>query len=191
MLFRSKATAFRVLTCGKTLRRLGHHLSLTAPYRHPEEHLSCPPSFYRCHRRPRPRCRLADSGTGAVVNRPARNCTGRSTSHRPAGKQICAANVRRPPHSSRQESIPQLESLSLKHTPKSDHKTPSELELERLETRLRTVQLALEILTGMCATLPDPEVFSGAPGGEDDNEGASRRIQASLHSANHRDLPHL
>ncbi|KAI0334008.1 ARM repeat-containing protein [Cubamyces sp. BRFM 1775] len=69
-----------------------------------------------------------------------------------------------------QESIPQLESLSLKHTPKSDHKTPSELELERLETRLRTVQLALEILTGMCATLPDPEVFSGAPGGEDDNE---------------------
>ncbi|KAI0640125.1 armadillo-type protein [Trametes polyzona] len=71
-----------------------------------------------------------------------------------------------------QESIPQLESLSLKHTPKSDHKTPSELELERLETRLRTVQLALEILTGMCATLPDPEVFSGPPGGEsqDDNE---------------------
>ncbi|KAH9897678.1 armadillo-type protein [Cubamyces lactineus] len=69
-----------------------------------------------------------------------------------------------------QESIPQLESLSLKHTPKSDHKTLSELELERLETRLRTVQLALEILTGMCATLPDPEIFSGALGGEDDNE---------------------
>ncbi|KAI0778843.1 ARM repeat-containing protein [Trametes elegans] len=67
------------------------------------------------------------------------------------------------------ESIPELESLSLKHTPKSDHKTPSELELERLETRLRTVQLALEILTGMCATLPDPEVFSGTP--DDDNEG--------------------
>ncbi|KAI0706300.1 ARM repeat-containing protein [Cerioporus squamosus] len=60
-----------------------------------------------------------------------------------------------------QESIPQLENLSLKNTPKSDHKTPSELELERLETRLRTVQLALEILTGMCATLPDPEVFAG------------------------------
>ncbi|KAI0368910.1 ARM repeat-containing protein [Pilatotrama ljubarskyi] len=71
-----------------------------------------------------------------------------------------------------QESIPQLESLSLKHTPKSDHKTPSELELERLETRLRTVQLALEILTGMCATLPDPEIFSGAPGADsqDGNE---------------------
>ncbi|KAI9066451.1 ARM repeat-containing protein [Trametes sanguinea] len=70
------------------------------------------------------------------------------------------------------EPIPQLENLSLKGTPKSDHKTPSELELERLETRLRTVQLALEILTGMCATLPDPEVFSGSAGadGEDDNE---------------------
>ncbi|KAM5539986.1 hypothetical protein V8D89_006489 [Ganoderma adspersum] len=71
-----------------------------------------------------------------------------------------------------QESIPQLENLSLKHTPKSDHKTASELELERLETRLRTVQLALEILTGMCATLPDPEMFSGATNadGQDDNE---------------------
>ncbi|KAI1793049.1 ARM repeat-containing protein [Ganoderma leucocontextum] len=71
-----------------------------------------------------------------------------------------------------QESIPQLENLSLKNTPKSDHKTASELELERLETRLRTVQLALEILTGMCATLPDPEVFSGATeaDGQDDNE---------------------
>ncbi|KAI8990655.1 ARM repeat-containing protein [Trametes punicea] len=71
-----------------------------------------------------------------------------------------------------QESVPQLESLSLKHTPKSDHRTPSELELERLETQLRTVQLALEILTGMCATLPDPEVFIGAPDadGQDDNE---------------------
>ncbi|PIL31313.1 hypothetical protein GSI_06011 [Ganoderma sinense ZZ0214-1] len=71
-----------------------------------------------------------------------------------------------------QESLPQLEDLSLKHTPKSDHKTASELELERLETRLRTVQLALEILTGMCATLPDPEVLGGATdaGGQNDNE---------------------
>ncbi|KAK0198737.1 armadillo-type protein [Armillaria mellea] len=31
-------------------------------------------------------------------------------------------------------------------------------ELERLEIRLRTVQLALEILTGTCATLPDPNL---------------------------------
>lgn len=56
-----------------------------------------------------------------------------------------------------QESIPELEKLSLKNTPKSDHKSPAELELERIENRLRTVQLALEILTGVCATLPEPE----------------------------------
>ncbi|KAG5639576.1 hypothetical protein H0H81_012247 [Sphagnurus paluster] len=41
--------------------------------------------------------------------------------------------------------------------PNSDHKSQGELELERLEANLRTVQLALEILTGTCATLPDPE----------------------------------
>ncbi|KIK99485.1 hypothetical protein PAXRUDRAFT_787973 [Paxillus rubicundulus Ve08.2h10] len=51
---------------------------------------------------------------------------------------------------------PQIEKLSLKNTPKSDHRSPAELELERLENRLRTVQLTLEILTGTWATLPDP-----------------------------------
>ncbi|KAF7334372.1 ARM repeat-containing protein [Mycena venus] len=50
-----------------------------------------------------------------------------------------------------------IEKLSPKNTPKSDHKSSAEIELERLEGRLRTVQLALEILTGACATLPDPE----------------------------------
>ncbi|KAJ6589162.1 armadillo-type protein [Mycena capillaripes] len=58
---------------------------------------------------------------------------------------------------SEQMSTPDIEKLSLKNTPKSDHKSPTEIELERLEGRLRTVQLALEILTGACATLPDPE----------------------------------
>jgi hypothetical protein len=57
----------------------------------------------------------------------------------------------------RQASEPQIENLSLNHTPKSDHKTAIEVELELLESKLRTVQLALEILTGTCATLPDPE----------------------------------
>ncbi len=81
-----------------------------------------------------------------------------------------------------QESIPQLENLSLKNTPKSDHKTTSELELERLETRLRTVQLALETLTGMCATLPDPEVFGGGSEADADaadgvDEGTSRLVE--------------
>ena len=56
----------------------------------------------------------------------------------------------------RQATEPQIENLSLK-TPKSDHKSTVEVELERLEAKLRTVQLALEMLTGACATLPDPE----------------------------------
>ncbi|KAF5368331.1 hypothetical protein D9758_002154 [Tetrapyrgos nigripes] len=59
-----------------------------------------------------------------------------------------------------QASEPQIEKLSLKHTPKTDHKSQYELELEQLEGRLRTVQLALEILTGACATLPDPSPAS-------------------------------
>lgn len=42
--------------------------------------------------------------------------------------------------------------------PRSDHRTPSERELERIEARLRNVQLSLEILTGLSATLPDPEL---------------------------------
>lgn len=57
----------------------------------------------------------------------------------------------------RQASEPSLEALSIKNTPKSDHKSTIEVELELLESKLRTVQLALEILTGTCATLPDPE----------------------------------
>jgi len=56
-----------------------------------------------------------------------------------------------------QNNEPQIEKLSLKHTPKSDHKNSAEIELEKIETRLRTVQLSLEILTGVCATLPDPD----------------------------------
>lgn len=59
-----------------------------------------------------------------------------------------------------------LENLSLK-TPKSDHKSSIEIELALLESNLRTVQLALEILTGACATLPDPG--PDAPQNEDDN----------------------
>ncbi|KAL0068606.1 hypothetical protein AAF712_004322 [Marasmius tenuissimus] len=51
-----------------------------------------------------------------------------------------------------------VEKLSLKHAPKSDHKSSHEVELEQLEGKLRSIQLALEILTGVCATLPDPSV---------------------------------
>ncbi|KAJ7076033.1 armadillo-type protein [Mycena belliarum] len=63
-------------------------------------------------------------------------------------------------------SAPDIEKLSLKNTPKSDHKSQPEVELERLEGRLRTVQLTLEILTGACATLPDPDPH--VPPDEDD-----------------------
>jgi hypothetical protein len=69
-----------------------------------------------------------------------------------------------------QGSEPQMEKLSLKHTPKSDHKTTAEMELERLERKLRTVQLALEILTGASATLPDPDPDVGVGDNEDEGE---------------------
>ena len=51
----------------------------------------------------------------------------------------------------------------LKNTPALDHKSSDEIELERIEGQLRTVQLALEILTSVCASLPDPEE-GGEPG---------------------------
>ncbi|EJD54408.1 ARM repeat-containing protein [Auricularia subglabra TFB-10046 SS5] len=53
---------------------------------------------------------------------------------------------------------------SLKNVPKSDDRSPAEIELDTIEGRLRTVQLSLELLTGICATLPDPEP---APEGEE------------------------
>ncbi|KAG2338386.1 ARM repeat-containing protein [Suillus weaverae] len=65
---------------------------------------------------------------------------------------------------------PQIEKLSLKTAPKSDHKSDTEVELDRLENKLRTVQLALEILTGVCATLPDPDPISEVQEGEPDAE---------------------
>ena len=43
----------------------------------------------------------------------------------------------------------------------SDHKTADEKELERIETQLLTVQLCLEIITGICANLPE---WEGVPG---------------------------
>ncbi|KAF8737507.1 hypothetical protein AX14_012665 [Amanita brunnescens Koide BX004] len=69
----------------------------------------------------------------------------------------------------RQASEPQIEKLSLKNTPKSDHKSQTELELEKLEGKLRTVQLALEVLTGACATLPDPEAGGSDEEAEEDD----------------------
>jgi len=66
--------------------------------------------------------------------------------------------------------MPQIESLSLKHTPRSDHRFPIELELERFENQLRTIQLGLEILTSVCATLPDSEI-PPEDGSDEDGDG--------------------
>jgi hypothetical protein len=53
--------------------------------------------------------------------------------------------------------MPSVEKLPMKDAPK-DHKSPAEVELENIEMKLRTIQLSLEILTGVCATIPDAEV---------------------------------
>ncbi|TFY75395.1 hypothetical protein EWM64_g8618 [Hericium alpestre] len=70
----------------------------------------------------------------------------------------------------RQTEEPHIEKSPGKGVPKSDHRTPEEQELERIEARLRAVQLALEILTGVCATLPDPEAGEEADNNDDEVE---------------------
>ncbi|KAF8527379.1 ARM repeat-containing protein [Hysterangium stoloniferum] len=50
---------------------------------------------------------------------------------------------------------------SLQHAPGSDHKTSAERDLGYIEENLRVALLALEILTGMCAKLPEPEPVTG------------------------------
>jgi hypothetical protein len=65
----------------------------------------------------------------------------------------------------KQTAEPEILSKSLDTKAPHDHKSPIELELERIEGQLRMVHLALEVLTGTCATLPDPDVAL------DDNSG--------------------
>ncbi|KAG8879415.1 hypothetical protein FRB97_001642 [Tulasnella sp. 331] len=60
--------------------------------------------------------------------------------------------------------------LSLQHIPDHDHKTPVILELDDIENRLRTVELALEIMTSVCAKLPDPKPGLADDRGEEDDE---------------------
>jgi hypothetical protein len=68
------------------------------------------------------------------------------------------------------DNEPNPEKPSLRYVPTPDHKSPKEIALERIEARLRNIQLSLEILTGMCATLPDHETLGedDVPLGEDD-----------------------
>jgi hypothetical protein len=63
-----------------------------------------------------------------------------------------------------------VEKMSIKGSPKSDHRSPAEIGLDRIEQRLRTIQLALEILTGVCATLPDPEANVNGVDEEEEEE---------------------
>jgi len=51
---------------------------------------------------------------------------------------------------------------------KSDHRSESEAQLERIEGKLRTVQLALELLTAICAQLPESAPLTE----EEEEEGA-------------------
>jgi len=46
---------------------------------------------------------------------------------------------------------------SLQHIPGSDHRNAAEIELGYIEEKLRLIQMSLEILTGVCAKLPDLE----------------------------------
>ncbi|KAH7104899.1 ARM repeat-containing protein [Auriculariales sp. MPI-PUGE-AT-0066] len=55
----------------------------------------------------------------------------------------------------------------LKTMPKSDDRNDAQKELDVIEDGLRAVQLALEVLTGVCATLPEPEP---APEAEQEEE---------------------
>ncbi|KAH7914731.1 ARM repeat-containing protein [Hygrophoropsis aurantiaca] len=78
-----------------------------------------------------------------------------------------------------QESEPmEIEKLSLKDAPKSDHKSQIESQLENLENRLRTIQLALEILTGACALLPDP--VAALTGGDDDIDDSNEQDDTEM-----------
>ena len=65
---------------------------------------------------------------------------------------------------------PVADKPSLKHAPKADHKSPTEMALDRIEAKLRNVQLSLEILTGICATLPDPEEVEDEDGDDPEND---------------------
>jgi hypothetical protein len=59
---------------------------------------------------------------------------------------------------------------------KSDHRSDSEVQLERIEARLRTVQLALELLTAICAQLPESAPLTE----EEEEEGTYLLKHAAL-----------
>ncbi|THH20509.1 hypothetical protein EW146_g865 [Bondarzewia mesenterica] len=78
----------------------------------------------------------------------------------------------------KQATEPQVEKHNIKGLPQSDHKSDIEMELQRIETKLRTVQLSLEILTNVCATLPDPDLEAEEDNEEEEVEGDEAPGQA-------------
>jgi hypothetical protein len=70
----------------------------------------------------------------------------------------------------------------LKNGAKSDHRSHAELELERIESELRVLKMAIELITGICAELPEPdddaEVVSDE---EEDEEGEYNRALDYIH----------
>ena len=81
-----------------------------------------------------------------------------------------------------QNSDATIKKTPQKDAPKSDHKTEYEADLERLESTLRTVQLALEILTGVCATLPDPGPEAAEEEGAEEDDGMRLHAFPSINS---------
>jgi hypothetical protein len=88
------------------------------------------------------------------VNLAAASGTAYNLASKPVGRSCLAIVLPRTSDTQLTEQINPIP-LELRHAPMSDHRTPDEKELERIETELFNVQLCLEILTGVCANLPD------------------------------------
>lgn len=86
----------------------------------------------------------------------------------------------------RRQAKPQMQNLSLDQSLKSDHKSDTEIELERVESNLITLRHALEVLAGVCASLPEPEAETQpeeADVQDDDFDGAHRpALYGTFHS---------
>ncbi|CAG8581852.1 15378_t:CDS:2 [Acaulospora colombiana] len=58
----------------------------------------------------------------------------------------------------------------LKNGAKSDHRTHAEVELDRIESELRVLRMAIELVTGICAELPEPDDDADVISDEEDDE---------------------
>ncbi|PVG00960.1 ARM repeat-containing protein [Serendipita vermifera] len=58
----------------------------------------------------------------------------------------------------------------LKNGAKSDHRSHAELELDRIESELRVLRMTIELITGICAELPEPDDDTEVISDEDEDE---------------------